>query len=89
MHARYDRDQNRMRSDQDRMRSDDQTRDHGNSGPNDQNRDRDRSGSENGYEKAKYEQQPGMQGHAKPPPVTSHSSSKQKSNRDKDNGPSE
>jgi hypothetical protein len=85
MHTRYDRDQDRMRSDRDRMRPDDQTRDHGNPGAS----DRDRSGSENGYEKTKYEQQPGMHGHAKPPPVTSHSSSKQKSNPDEDNGPSD
>jgi hypothetical protein len=87
-HSGYDRDQHRE-YDRDRTRSDDQTRDHGNSGQSDQNRDRDRSGTENGYEKTKYEQQPGVHGHAKTPPVTSHSSSKPKSNPDQDNGPSD
>jgi hypothetical protein len=78
----------------DRTRPDDMSRDHGNSGASDQTRDqdkdRDRTGSENGYQKTKYEPT-GARGHAKPPPVTSHSSSKPKpaTNPDEENnGPS-
>ena len=63
-----------MRSDMDRMRPEDQMRDHGNSGMNDERKDRERSGGENGYQHTNYEQQKGSHGHAKPPPVTSHNS---------------
>ena len=93
MHTGYERDrgrmeQDRMRSDMDRTRPDDQSRDHGNPTPSDQ----DRSGSENGYQHAGYEQQTGTHGHAKPPPVTSHNPSKQKppgSPDDENDGPGE
>ena len=68
-------------------------RDHGNSGLSDQSRDqdkdRDRTGTENGYQKTKYEP-PASKGHAKPPPVTSHTATHKTKNPDEENnGPSD
>jgi len=79
-HSGYDRDRYRTGPDG-------QSRDHGNSGPSDQTRDRDRSpGTENGYEKTRYQQPVGEHGHVTPPPP-SRSTTKPKSNPDAGSGP--